>query len=247
MRVLKPEEIECRLQSFSDKTATFLLYKDVRTDVRVLSETYGDMWKNEYSEINGNIYCTISIWNDQLKAWISRSNVGTESNIEHEKGQASDAMKRAGFMWGIGTELYTAPQIKVDLTDKDIWNGKCTLKLSVKEVEITDDHRIRKLVLADKWGNVRFSWSLGNEQTSTNAALSSEPNDLVPTQPCNGTDSILHALNEAVNNEMQKPDANRYQLNRLLGYYTKKIKRIGWDGEFKFDELYSKWLSKSYK
>lgn len=247
MRVLKPEEIECRLQSFSDKTATFLLYKDVRTDVRVLSETYGDMWKNEYSEINGNIYCTISIWNDQLKAWISRSNVGTESNIEHEKGQASDAMKRAGFMWGIGTELYTAPQIRVDLTDKDIWNGKCTLKLSVKEVEITDDHKIRKLVLVDVWGNIRFSWSLRNEQTSTIASMPSESHELIPTQPCNGRDAILHALNEAVNNERQKPDANQYQLKRLLDYYTEKITQYGWDGKFDFDQLYSKWLSKSYK
>ena len=247
MRVLKPEEIECRLQSFSDKTATFLLYKDVRTDVRVLSETYGDMWKNEYSEINGNIYCTISIWNDQLKAWISRSNVGTESNIEHEKGQASDAMKRAGFMWGIGTELYTAPQIKVDLTDKDIWNGKCTLKLSVKEVEITDDHRIRKLVLVDMWGNVRFIWSLGNEQTSAIAPMSSESPDHISAQPSNDPDSILHALNDAVNNERRKPDANQHQLNRFLDYYTDKIKQNGWGGEFDFDRLYSRWLSKSYK
>ena len=64
MRVLKPEEIECRLQSFSDKTATFLLYKDVRTDVRVLSETYGDMWKNEYSEINGRRRYRGSGWSE---------------------------------------------------------------------------------------------------------------------------------------------------------------------------------------
>lgn len=247
MRNLRKDEIECRLQSATSDTAQFLLYKTPRTDVKLLTETYGDMWKNEFQCIDGEIYCIISVWNDKIQSWVSRSNVGTESTIEQKKGQASDAMKRAGFMWGIGTELYTAPQIKVDLTDKDIWNGKCTLKLSVKEVEITDDHRIRKLVLADKWGDVRFSWSLGNEQTSTNAALSSEPNDLVPTQPCNGTDAILHALNEAVNNERQKPSANQHQLNRFLDYYTNKIKQNGWDGEFMFDRLYSHWLSKSYK
>ena len=34
-----------------------------------------------------------------------------ESYSEKEKGQASDAFKRACFNWGIGRELYTAPFI----------------------------------------------------------------------------------------------------------------------------------------
>ncbi|NOW12590.1 hypothetical protein B0H35_000004 [Clostridium acetobutylicum] len=47
--------------------------------------------------------------------WISKQDVGTESNTEKEKGQASDSFKRACFNFGIGRELYTSPFIWIGL------------------------------------------------------------------------------------------------------------------------------------
>ncbi len=48
------------------------------------------------------------IYNQQnRRGWWT--DVGTESNTEKEKGQASDSFKRACFNWGIGRELYSAP------------------------------------------------------------------------------------------------------------------------------------------
>lgn len=112
IRLLKANEIEARVGSINEKGATLLLYKDARVDMNVLDES-GLKWKRSHELIDGKLFCTISIWDDEIKEWITRQDVGTESNTEKEKGQASDAFKRAGFNFGIGRELYTAPFIWV--------------------------------------------------------------------------------------------------------------------------------------
>ena len=61
---------------------------------------FGPMnWKRTHDVVNGNLFCTLSIWDNDKKEWVSKQDVGTESNTEKEKGQASDAFKRAGFNW----------------------------------------------------------------------------------------------------------------------------------------------------
>ena len=65
--------------------------------------------------IDGINYCTVSIWSDIIKEWISKQDCGVESMTEKEKGQSSDAFKRACFNLGIGRELYDYPVIQVKL------------------------------------------------------------------------------------------------------------------------------------
>lgn len=111
-RDLRPNEVEARVAQCSAKGASLLLYKTARTDYALLDETVGpDRWQCSYREVKGNLFCDLSIRFDD--GWVTKSNCGTESNMEAEKGEASDAMKRAGFAWGIGRELYTAPFIWV--------------------------------------------------------------------------------------------------------------------------------------
>ena len=106
IRCLKPNEIEIRVQQVSEKGVQLLLYKDSRCDKRILDETFGiNGWKNRYEEIKGNLFCTISIWDDGKKQWIDKSDCGIESNGNdgnEKKGDASDSFKRAGFNVGIG-------------------------------------------------------------------------------------------------------------------------------------------------
>jgi len=109
-RLLKANEIDCRVQSVTEKGVILLLYKDARCDMNILDETstVGPMrWKREHSRDNAN--CTVSIWSDEMEQWVSKEDTGTESNTEKAKGLASDSFKRACFNWGIGRELYTAP------------------------------------------------------------------------------------------------------------------------------------------
>ena len=121
-RLLKADEISCRVNQINDKGLTLLLYKDARVDMDILDETVGCMnWKKEYTRDNRN--CIVSIWDSEKKEWISKEDTGTESNNEAEKGLASDSFKRACVNWGIGRCLYTAPFIyipasKVEITPK---------------------------------------------------------------------------------------------------------------------------------
>lgn len=106
-RTLKPDEVELRVAQAGKRSsgqvwAQYLIYKDARVDQRVLDETVGPMrWKKDYKMIEGRLYCTVSIWDGELKEWVSKQDVGTESNTEKEKGQASDAFKRACVCWGM--------------------------------------------------------------------------------------------------------------------------------------------------
>lgn len=110
--LLTANDVECRIKKITNEGAVLLLYKTARVDMRILDEVYGSMnWQRHHEVINNNLFCTISVWDSEKSQWISKQDVGTESNAEAEKGQASDAFKRAGFAWGIGREFYDAPFI----------------------------------------------------------------------------------------------------------------------------------------
>ena len=145
--------------------ANVLLYKDARCDQRLLDETFGPMnWQREHTIIDGNLYCTVSIWDEEKRIWVSKQDVGTESNTEKEKGQASDSFKRACFNWGLGRELYTAPRIVVQLFEGEYkektFNNKTSQQMTqtfyVYSIEYYDDGNICSLVINDKKGNQRF-------------------------------------------------------------------------------------------
>jgi hypothetical protein len=49
--------------------------------------------------------------------WIWKANGAGETHVEAEKGQYSDAFKRAAVMWGIGRYLYSLPNVWVPLDE----------------------------------------------------------------------------------------------------------------------------------
>lgn len=172
IRRLDKAEVECRVSTGGFKSdgkayATYLLYKDARVDMKILDEHFGPMnWQREHTMIGDRLYCTISIYDSEKGVWIKKQDVGTESNSEPEKGQASDAFKRAAFNVGIGRELYTAPFISVDLEQNEFstfkdskGKDKVTPKLSlfVDDLDYDKDGNICVLVLKDRRGRVRYS------------------------------------------------------------------------------------------
>ena len=124
-RDLKANEIDVRVQSIKAdnksgacKGAILLLYKNARVDMDILDEAFGEFnWQRTHEFKDGKLYCIVSIWDADKGQWISREDVGTESNTEAEKGQASDSFKRANVNFGIGRELYTAPLIYIKAED----------------------------------------------------------------------------------------------------------------------------------
>lgn len=144
-RLLTADEIECRIARQNENGVQLLLYKTARTDYAVLDESVGVAnWQCDYKEVDGKVYCGIGIKMDG--EWIWKWNCGAESNMESEKGEASDALKRAGFAWGIGTELYSSPfiWIKSDKYDTDK-NGKCSDRFKVVDIGFDEQQRICRL------------------------------------------------------------------------------------------------------
>lgn len=109
---LLKKEIPCKwkVQGFTGQKdkAMCVAYIDSRQVQDILDEIVGtENWQCEFYEVKGVTYCKIGIFiNSQ---WIYKSDAGSfSSSIEstEEKGEASDAFKRAGVMWGIGRFLY---------------------------------------------------------------------------------------------------------------------------------------------
>lgn len=93
MRELRADEIEVRVAQCGQKGVSLLLYKDSRCDMRILDETFGVMgWRDSYQSINGELFCTIEVWDAEKSQWIAKQSNGTPSNMEAEKGRASDAL-----------------------------------------------------------------------------------------------------------------------------------------------------------
>lgn len=137
-RPLERDQIEFRISQLTKTNdavwASILAYKDARTDMQVLDEAVGPMnWQVKYQrDSKGSLQCSIGIW-DETKGigdWVWKTSNGTTSDIESEKGEYSDAFKRAGFMWGIGRQLYNFPQIWVQLNDKDYYEKDNRVKAS---------------------------------------------------------------------------------------------------------------------
>lgn len=221
-RALKASEIDCRIQSIGqNKTGavgtTILLYKDARVDMNILDETVGAMnWQREHSVVNGNLYCTISIWDEVKEQWISKSDVGTESNTEKEKGQASDSFKRAGFNWGIGRELYSAPFVYIQL-DKSEYierNGKLTsnAKFKVKDIAYDENRNIVRLAVVDSKGKVRYTFGENTQQQTQETVYNWQTLKARATQGGISEDDLKHYLKETLKvNESKDMTQELYQ------------------------------------
>lgn len=177
-RTLRADEIECRAarggQNKNGAWGEYLLYKDARVDQRIMDETFGPMnWQAKYDFIDNKLFCTVSVWDNDKGCWVSKMNVGTESNTEKEKGQASDSLKRACFTWGLGVELYSSPKIFINLNEGEyeVKNGKVmpTLRLKVEEIAYDDNRKVADLRLTDAKGIVRFGKPISAKKGPKNA------------------------------------------------------------------------------
>ena len=151
-RTLTKDDVEVRVQQIKrwaqGCAADLLIYKNVRVDRAILNETFGMFgWQSKFEVVNDSLFCTISIKDTETGEWIAKQDVGTESNVEMEKGQASDAFKRAAFAWGIGEELYTSPKIKIfpQPGDYNESNGKYYLNATPFVNEMIVDPETRKI------------------------------------------------------------------------------------------------------
>lgn len=175
-RDLKTNEIECRVKQITQKGVVLLLYKNARCDMNILDETVGATnWQRKHYECKGNLFCEIGIYDKEKKEWVYKGDCGTESNSDKEKGEASDSFKRAGFNWGIGRELYTAPFLFAKAADCNIKNGKCKDKFEVTNIQIENKVITGITVLNRTTGKIIYnSLNKSNSNSKTQRNYSNE-------------------------------------------------------------------------
>lgn len=167
---LTVEQVDFRIQSITKSGwAIILVYKDARVDMDRLDEVVGrGYWQRKHEFKNGILYCSVGLWNKEIGQWVWVEDAGTESNQDKEKGQASDAFKRACFNLGIGRELYEYPTILVELQKHEYeiftYQGKekvkQTNKLKLKQWKWKAEfngNKVAGLSATDEKGQVRFS------------------------------------------------------------------------------------------
>ena len=116
-KLRRPLPLKWRVQTAFPKSnpnnVMMSAYVDSRDVQDALDDAVGaENWMDEYRLINGNLYCGISI-NCGQGQWVTKWDVGTPSRTEKEKGEASDAFKRAAVKWGINRTAYQVEPVKL--------------------------------------------------------------------------------------------------------------------------------------
>lgn len=219
-RLLRADEIECRVQSVKNGKATMLLYIDSRCVTNLLDEAVGCMnWQTEFYSVNGQIMGKLGIWDDDKKMWVWKSDTGSESNIEAEKGLISDTYKRLLSRWGV-TELYTAPRIQLE---DDGYNNT---GYKVSEIAY-EGRKITHLVIVNKFGKEAFRWDINGNNSVSQASPVLTPSKDKRT-----------LLTEFCQTQMTS-GANRDELGKFYKYYEPKCN--DWKGNMNLQSLWEKW------
>lgn len=231
-RLLNADEIEVRVQSVKNGKATMLLYMNSRVVTDLLDETVGNMnWCSEFQSVDGKVICKIGIWDENKEMFIYKSDTGSESNIEAEKGQFSDCYKRCLSRWGVN-ELYTAPNIVID---EDGYGNRGYYVSLIRYDE--SSRKITELHIANKFNKEVFSWKYGEKpitQSKVQSSTNTEDNQQIPYE------TLVSFCKQA-----KADGADQEQLRKFFKYYEEKTKT--WNGKFDAKSLWDKWNDRAKK
>lgn len=200
----------------------------------ILDETVGpENWQKEYYEVKGNVYCRVGINTESGWAW--KADCGIESNVDAQKGEASDAFKRAAVNWGIGRELYSGPRIKISCPDNYYKDERLTMSFYVHNISY-DGKRITAITIMDRFNNVVFDWDCNNGVKAKNKPVQAPQAEIPPMDN-------LSLLRGFCKEKMAQEPEWKNDIKRFGTFYAEKLKN-GWNGGFNITELYERWCSR---
>ena len=238
-RKLKANELQCKTTDTKFKgSATILIYKDARCDMRLLDETVGKLnWCKDYKEIDGKVYCGVGIRSKETGEFVWKWDCGTEGNFEAEKSEASDAFKRACFNWGLGRELYDTPKIRIKCPDSYYYNDRLTMTFSVQRIEWDCDN-LMQLVIVDRNGKKVYDYTEKEGELvfqKTIPQITDKVIDIVnQKQP---KDLLVEFCKKA-----KAEGEDNEQLGKFYKFYEQKCDT--WNGQFNCSKLWENWKSR---
>lgn len=237
-RTLRADEIEVRPQSIKNGKATMLLYIDSRAVVSLLNETVGNMnWQSEFYQVGEQTIGKIGIYDEDRDIWVWKSDVGSESNVEAEKGKISDTYKRVLSRFGV-QELYSAPRITID----DDGYGNSGYK--VLEISYDTNRNITHLVIGNRFNKEVFRW----DRDSVEQPTQYKPKSYTQTTQTDlewkeEKKDNLTLLKEFYEQNKRNPNVNVEQLTKFKDYY--KAKASEWRGDFNPSLMFERWMQRA--
>lgn len=229
-RLLKPDEIEVRVGQVFNHKASLLLYKDARCDMAILDEVYDGRWQRDHKEVKGNMYAGVAVYDKELGQWLWRWDCGTESNTEKEKGEASDAFKRACVNLGIGRELYSAPLIMVEAeTVPDGQRYKLQNKFQfsgcyVSSIDYDKSRKIKALEIVDRKGNSIFKFGTKTKKSGSEKTRPAESSK-APESETTSANGLIKPTDAATIKELAEKKGSKL-LNICNAYKVRAIEEM---------------------
>ena len=229
IRTLRAEEIEVRTQSVKNNKANMLLYINSRSATDLLDETYGmENWMIEYKDVAGQIYGRLSVYDTETDRWVVREDTGSESNVEAEKGLASDILKRCIVRLGV-TELYSSPKIQWE----DDGYGNTGYKVS--EIEYDDRRNITHLVIVNRFGKEQFRWDRTQKIQMVQQVTNNTQENLEWKEDKKDNATLLTEFCKTT----QENGGDREQLGKFYRYYHSRC--ANWKGTMNLQTLWERW------
>jgi hypothetical protein len=89
-----------------------IAYVDARDVAEQLDKVVSpENWTDTYKDVKGVLFCSIGI--NINGNWVYKSDCGVASRTEKEKGESSDAFKRAAVKWGINRDAYKVGMLDI--------------------------------------------------------------------------------------------------------------------------------------
>lgn len=97
--------VQSHYESNGKNYVRLVAYVDSRDVAEKLDNVVGiGHWQDEYYQVKNTLFCRIGIKiGDE---WVWKSDAGMQTKVEKEKGESSDAFKRAAVKWGINRAAY---------------------------------------------------------------------------------------------------------------------------------------------
>lgn len=224
IRTLSPNEIELRVADKNSKGQVhMLMYITSRGATNLLDETYGmENYNIEYVDVSGQIYCKLSVWDEENKRYVIRMDTGEEAKISADKSLASDALKRTIVRLGV-TELYSGPAIYVD----DDGYGNRGYK--VTHIAYDDNRNIIELHISNRFGKEIYSWKENGKVTTTTTNTIQAPANNIDT------------LTAFCSRKKTEVGVDMDALKRFYTYYVQKAE--SWKGNFNVEQMWTNWMT----
>ena len=86
-----------------------------------LNDVLATKWQTRMEKHEDRTICILSVYIQDANDWLDRSDVGTPTATEKEKGETTDSLKRAAVNWGVGAYIKTIPNVTLPMGRE---NGK---------------------------------------------------------------------------------------------------------------------------